>query len=594
MASPSSSGSQSPGVQVQSVEVNVGLDGSEYAMSERAQAESSRAYLMDLRGDGSSRRIIQGPEHLEAEMRKSVINGNARLLVVHGLPVDYIELLRDISWVEADVVDSMSRRRPSRNPWKDDYVLCYEYPEQLVDKRCDTQMSSLDLSLPKGSPSLDLLDDPPRYSISQSNGQVAICRATLRACQEERHVLFLDRCLWRDASHLGKGVNGSFVTKPCACNNNSAHGWDLDGATRSEEEASLEHRIWEYLNKTRIWETPISAGHIPRAAGLKACFAQCVYASWAELLDSLTLGGDMRKYMNFLQHIQRSLERNIDAEKAIPGQKFTGPDWRELLERVERKVRLAAQLSPAAVIQMPAAAPEQPAAEVVGSKPKEEPTSPEAEENKRSLDRVAYLGGVLLPMTIVSGILAMGDTFGPTGDMFYVFWATAVPLTLLTLAIIYADSIRRVEVWIEEAQSTYDAQAAAAAAAAAASGGLLGRMKKKPLLQQGAAATPDLEQAVPYSETVTVDYGVAGVAEAATIRIGEPVTYMAEEPVIMGQAGEQSGVDGSEPRVWKKEELGWLGAWKTILGIYKLQDMKKHPWHIHTHAKTTTTTTTLE
>ncbi|KAK8039261.1 hypothetical protein PG993_007672 [Apiospora rasikravindrae] len=594
MAAPSSAGSQSSEVQVQSIEVNVGLDESECDMSERARAESSRAYLMDLRVDGSSRRIIEGPEHLETEMRKRVINGSARLLVVHGLPVDYLELLREISWVEADVVDSMSRRRPSRNPWKDEYVLCYEYPEQMVGKRYDALVSSRDLNLRKSSPLLDLLDGPPQYSIPESNCQVAICRATLRVCQEERHVLFLDRCLWRDASHLGKGVDGSFVTKPCACNNNAAHGWDLDGATRSEEEASLEHRIWEHLNKTRIWETPISAGLIPKAARLQACFAQCVYASWAELLESLTLEGDMRKYMNLLQQIQRSLERNIDAEKAIPGQKFTGPDWRELLERVERRVRLASQLSPAAVIQMPTAASEQPPGippaaveEVVGSKPKEEAPSPEAEENKRSLDRVAYLGGVLLPMTIVSGILAMGDTFGPTGDMFYVFWATAVPLTLLTLAIIYADSIRRVEVWIAEAQSTYDAQTAAAAAA---SGGLLGKMKKKPLLQPGAAATPDLEQAVPYSETVTIDYGVP---ETATTRIGEPVTYMAEEPVIAGQPGEQNGGDGSVPLVWKKEELGWLGACKTILGIYKLQDMKKRPWHHHSHTHTKKTTTTL-
>ncbi|KAK8077390.1 hypothetical protein PG996_003560 [Apiospora saccharicola] len=177
--------------------------------------------------------------------------------------------------------------------------------------------------------------------------------------------------------------------------------------------------------------------------------------------------------MGLFQHIQRSLERNIDAEKGVPGQKSSGPDWRELLERLERKVRLAAHLSPAAVIQMPPSTP-QPVIEQGGVKPKEEAPNPEAEENKRSLDRVAYLGGIFLPITIVTGILSMNDTFGPTGDKFYVFWAVAVPLTLLALAVIYADSIRRVEVWIEEAHSTYDP-------AAAASGMLLGMKKKKPL-----------------------------------------------------------------------------------------------------------------
>lgn len=383
-------------------------------------------------------------------------------------------------------------------------------------------------------------------------------------------VLFLDRCLWRESSHLRKGVDGSFATKPCACNSSATHGWDLDAATRSEEEASLEQRIWEYLNKTRIWETSMSAGIIPKAARLQACFAQCVYASWAELLETLTLEGDARNYMGLFQHIQRSLERNIDAEKAIPGHAFSGPDWRELLERLERKLRLAAHMSPDAVIQMPPSTP-QPVIEEGGIKPKEEVPSPEAEENKRSLDRVAYLGGIFLPLTIVTGILSIDGEFGPTGDKFYVFWAAAVPLTLLVLAFIYADSIRRVEVWIEEAQSTYDP-------AAAASGMLLG-MKKRKQLQPG-AVPPDLEQAVPYSETVTIDYGVP---ETATTRISEPVTYAAEELVIIAQPEGQAGGDGEPPRVWVKEELGWLGAFKTILGVYKLEEMKKRPWHLHTH-----------
>lgn len=186
------SSSRGPDARVQSIEVNVGLgdthDGGfgepEILMSERARSESSRAYLMDLRADGSSRRIIQSSTHLESEMRKIVGNGCARLLVVHGLPVDYLELLRGLSWVEADVVNSMSRRRPSRNPWNDDYVLCYEYPEQLVDEGYQVARSSQDL---KDSLPLDLLDDPPRYSIPGSSHKVAICRATLRVCQEERH-----------------------------------------------------------------------------------------------------------------------------------------------------------------------------------------------------------------------------------------------------------------------------------------------------------------------------------------------------------------------------------------------------------------------
>ncbi|KAK8006362.1 cysteine protease [Apiospora marii] len=460
----------------------------------------------------------------------------------------------------------MSRRRPSRSLKKTwNQYLCYEYPVQLADKLYDASRSSQDLSLSYRSSSFDLLDDPPRYRSSESDREVAICRATLRVnpkFDSEPYVLFLER--QRVSSNVGKNMGEKSMTKSCACNDN----------THPEEEASLEHRIWEFLKESDIMLKDSDVDEYN--SHLQTCFAKCVYACWAEFLDTLTLEDDVQGYTNLLQQCQRSLERNMDAETTLKGVNSSGADWRELLDRLERRVRLAVHLRPAAIIQMPAAPVQPPSApqlEVVegGSKPKEEASSPEAEENKRSLDRVAYLGGVLLPMTIVSGILAMGDTFGPTGDMFYVFWATAIPITLLTLAIIYADSIRRVEVWIEEAQSTYDP-------AAAASGMLLGMKKKKPL--QPGTATPDLEQAVPYSETVPIDYSVP---ETATTRIGEPVTYAAEEPVIVAQPEGQTGGDGEPPRVWVKEELGWLGACKTILGIYKLQEMKKRPWHLHTH-----------
>ncbi|KAK8130266.1 hypothetical protein PG999_002646 [Apiospora kogelbergensis] len=423
------------------------------------------------------------------------------------------------------------------------------------------------------------MDDPPRFWVPDANREVAICRATLRLgteVNEKSHVLFLDRCLWRNSSRYRKALEGKFVSKPCACDSKTKHSWDLDKTTHFEEEDSLEHRIWEYLkNDDTAEEFLRSENYLP----LQKCFAHCVYASWAEFLDNLTLEGDRQKYMSLLQQLQRSLERNLDAEISLEGVHFTGSGWQGLLERVERKVRLAIQLSPAAPIQMPAApdpvTPQPVSAEGISSQQNVTAPDNESKENQRSLDRVAYLGGLLLPMTIVSGILAMGDTFGPTGDMFYVFWATAVPLTLVTLAIIYADSIRRVEIWIEEAQSTFESPAVAP-------GRLMG--KKKPLRHQG-TAIPDLEQAVPYSETITVDYGTT----EAFMRAGEPVTYMAEEPAIIAEPEETSGgaVASIKPRVWKKEELGWLGACKSMLGIYKLGEMRKRPWALPTKMTTT-------
>ncbi|KAJ4422833.1 hypothetical protein N0V82_002489 [Gnomoniopsis sp. IMI 355080] len=71
------------------------------------------------------------------------------------------------------------------------------------------------------------------------------------------------------------------------------------------------------------------------------------------------------------------------------------------------------------------------------------------DENQRALDRVTYLGGILLPISIVSSVLSMNEDFEPGHSLFWVFWAAAVPLTLTSLAIIYADKLRSVEVWQE-------------------------------------------------------------------------------------------------------------------------------------------------
>ncbi|KAI0392548.1 hypothetical protein F5Y17DRAFT_436087 [Xylariaceae sp. FL0594] len=82
------------------------------------------------------------------------------------------------------------------------------------------------------------------------------------------------------------------------------------------------------------------------------------------------------------------------------------------------------------------------------------PGDPTTDENQRSLNRVAYLGGVLLPFSVVSGILAIQEPFGPGNGQFWIFWAVTIPLTLVILGVIYADSIRKAEVWIEVAATS--------------------------------------------------------------------------------------------------------------------------------------------
>lgn len=77
------------------------------------------------------------------------------------------------------------------------------------------------------------------------------------------------------------------------------------------------------------------------------------------------------------------------------------------------------------------------------------PAPPDDSDNQRALDRVTYLGGILLPISIVSGVLSMNEDFEPGAPFFWVFWVAALPLTGLTMVIIYADKLRRAQVWVQ-------------------------------------------------------------------------------------------------------------------------------------------------
>ena len=67
----------------------------------------------------------------------------------------------------------------------------------------------------------------------------------------------------------------------------------------------------------------------------------------------------------------------------------------------------------------------------------------EAEDAQQSINRLAYLGGIFLPFSIVAAIFSMGQEFAAGMPLFYVYWVISLPLSLGVIATIYADSIRR-------------------------------------------------------------------------------------------------------------------------------------------------------
>ncbi|OAA48158.1 hypothetical protein BBO_02427 [Beauveria brongniartii RCEF 3172] len=90
---------------------------------------------------------------------------------------------------------------------------------------------------------------------------------------------------------------------------------------------------------------------------------------------------------------------------------------------------------------------------------------PESDDT-RSLDRIAYLGAALLPVSIVSGVLAVEGRYGPGGAQFWVFWAASAVAIAAALGFVCLDRLRLAEVWVEMPTSSGGGGSVAAAAAA--------------------------------------------------------------------------------------------------------------------------------
>lgn len=286
-------------------------------------------------------------------------------------------------------------------------------------------------------------------------------------------------------------------------------------------------------------------------------------------------------------------------------------EWETLLSRLDRRAQLLRHLNPAVAV--PSAETE-PSAELgigilsgAGARDNERSHRPRKstgtgnagtatattttksarEESQRSLNRVAYLGGVLLPFSVVSGILAIETPFGPGNPQFWIFWAVSVPLVLVTLGLIYADSIRKVEVWVE-----------VAAATAAAINNNDNYKNSMRYAEQAELPTLDIEQAVPVSRIFRPISSSPGLGSEFALFDGLRARRVGDGD---GDGdGEGEGIQGDQgtfieklwqtraphdvyssptPRwtrregekMWRKEELGWMGAFATMFRVYKLK-----------------------
>ncbi|GAW15286.1 hypothetical protein ANO14919_046950 [Xylariales sp. No.14919] len=530
---------------------------------------------------------VQGAAQLRSCIQE---NGNAtrHLLVFRGLPVDCGAVLREAADVDASFIEAHAGRRsyrPRRTRVKADWAY-FDYPE-LVHRSFPNARQQ------KSAPN-DLVGEPPTYATASAAGdRVMLCRASMWL-SEQAHILCLDRPTWDDPKsgvsrrrykaytieRMPDGDGISTITMQMDSNGNMT--------PLGDEIPSLETMLYDSLQGG--------------CEDLVELLEELVISKWDDFFEALSLDlpRSSAETTALFSRVMGCLERNLDVSRRRHKVRLRGSDtrpdiysfsdaksqsatteWEALLSRLNRRVQLFGHLT-ATVSKA-----ETPSADAgleissAGSRGEKHDCKPRnnnysntpatssspSDENQRSLNRVAYLGGVLLPFSVVSGILAIEDPYGPSDAQFWIFWAVTIPLTLLTLGVIYADSIRKVQVWVE-------------VAAAASSG------QARPAILTEAAVDVDVEQqlAVPASGRAAQPIALAPsapLAEDSTSADGEEdgeerePDMMVEKrwgnpPAYSPGVGPGAGPEWARKK-WKKEELGWVGACATLFQVYKLK-----------------------
>jgi hypothetical protein len=363
--------------------------------------------------------------------------------------------------------------------------------------------------------------------------------------------------------------------------------------------------------------------------------SELAYDHWLELFEAL--GPNCQRIssetMSLYWQIGQSLEQNADVANYLgnrPTRQGHGvpstPDWQILLTRVQRRVELL-RATPLRLSR--SFTPLVASASRVGSKKVSRmPTLNSAsgrsgiarrenpDENQRALDRVSYLGGILLPFPVVSGVLSMGDTFGPEGSLFFIFWAVSIPMAALAVLIIYADTLRKAEVWVEIAAETVRAGTIVFSRRGSSDEPEIPSQRSDEVPIEIIRKTKIYRPMV--GRPVEPSNGQPGDPNSQPLPL-PPVTYTVEEeeeiieaprPQALPDTGDEiqevgpdmiieRPSDGSQPKAWKRQQLGWYGAVKAIVGYYKprraedtpvgiaaYERPQKKPWIRRDHART--------
>ncbi|KAM3512283.1 hypothetical protein MY11210_004067 [Beauveria gryllotalpidicola] len=195
---------------------------------------------------------------------------------------------------------------------------------------------------------------------------------------------------------------------------------------------------------------------------LEEMLAELVHDRWTARLGALPHDSDAPLLWSYAVALERNLDDDNVRRGARQSLRHAGPAaaaWTELSQRVQLRIQLAAAATATA------RPPSPPAAAAAAAD--------DPESDTRSLDRIAYLGAALLPVSIVSGVLAIEGRYGPGGAQFWVFWAASVVAVAAAMGFVCLDRLRLAEVWVEMPTGIAGGGGGVAAAEEAVAGGFV-------------------------------------------------------------------------------------------------------------------------
>lgn len=611
-----------------------------YPYGAQEEPDETAAYSLAWTDGEVTKTHIHDVDQLRSYMRQPKDN-RRHFLVLHGLPVEYGVAIREVAGVDTSFIEAHSGRRSCKGKRGifGTRAVYYEYPEfihQTLAPHAGREGAAFTTITTKKP---DLVGDAPTYAISTAGDGVMLCRGSLWLTGYA-HILCLDRAAWEGPNaRVSRGRRRTYTTETMPDKNGIATVYaQIDP---SGKVTALGEEIQDF--ETLLYND-LRDGHCSNEwDNFLEFFEDLAIKKWDDFFDTLELDpssfGASGSIMALFWQAAVCLERNLNSSqqwhKAHADHYKIKPmpstEWEVLLSRLDRRVQFLSCLKP---IMTPTATTnttiQKPGKPTTGnnsnnhdhdeprpqtqqssrrrnnnkrcsepSRPSPSSSTAAPDENQRSLNRVTYLGGVLLPFTVVSGILAIDTSFGPGEAQFWVFWAVSAPLALVTLAVIYADSIRKAEVWVEVAakmDSDSDSDSNITTNTTTNNSGLEDHLQD-----------PDVEQGIPIPLP-------PGSGNSTTRRFAVPVSFSlvdeALESVPLEEEehtpeNEDGDGDEGEPdmmvekrwgnkitaataamdsdntskvararrksRRWRKEELGWMGAFATLAQLYKLK-----------------------